>query len=180
MAHDRDKQFEELYQYYPAVVSLLRELGFDLDDARDLAQQVFVRVYEHMESYRGESRWSYLQKVTRRLAYNEIRDRHAIKRKGIHIATEEILELDDDRTLPPDTAFELRENADRLYRSVRQLPMGDQALVLMQLAGESHEGISSVTGLKISAVKSRFHVIRKRLRELLGEDVEGLGGDHDH
>ncbi|HYC60674.1 MAG TPA: sigma-70 family RNA polymerase sigma factor [Thermoanaerobaculia bacterium] len=179
MADDRDDRFEKLYEYYPAVVSLLRKLDFELDDARDLAHEVFLRVFQSMDAYRGESKWSYLETVTRRLAYNEIRNRHAAKRNGLHVATEEILELDDSRTLAPDEALRQKESAGRLYDAIRQLNADEQKLILLQLSGASYEDIVSLTGLKLSAVKSRLHVIRKRLRELLGEDVEGIGGGDD-
>src|SRR5258708_32529186 len=97
MSGDGDDAFRALFKYYPAVVASLRKLGFDHEDARDLAQQVFLRVYEHMDAYRGEAKWSYLEQVTRRLAYNVNRDRHAAKREGVHVATDEIVELADER-----------------------------------------------------------------------------------
>ena len=40
-----------------------------------------------MDAYRGESKLAFLLTVTRRLAYNDVRDRHARKREGTHVAT---------------------------------------------------------------------------------------------
>jgi RNA polymerase sigma-70 factor, ECF subfamily len=178
MARDRDEQFEELFQYYPAVVKLLRNLGFGPEDARDLAQQVFVRVYEHMDGYRGEARLSYLHRVTRRLASNFIRDRHAAKREGVIISTDEILDLRDQRDLA-DRSMERREDVDRLQHAIGQLSRDDQTALRLQLAGHSLQDIAAVLGITISALKSRFHVARGKLRELLGEDPEGLDGRDD-
>jgi RNA polymerase sigma-70 factor (ECF subfamily) len=176
MADDREKQFEELYAYYPAVVKLLRELGFELEDARDLAQKVFVRVYEHMDSYRGESRWGYLQKATRRLAYNKIRDDHATKRQhGIEVQTEEILELEDTRTPSPDEVLRSKQETARVRQAIEQLGPKDQTSIRLQLAGYSLEEIAQVVGTTPSALKSRLNGVRRRLRELLGDDMEGLG-----
>ena len=180
MADDRDKQFEELYAYYPAVVKMLRELGFELEDARDLAQKVFVRVYEHMDSYRAESRWSYLQKTARRLAYNKNRDDHASKRQhGIEVQTEEILELEDTRTPSPDAVLHSKQVTERVLHAIGQLEPKDQTSIRLKLAGYSLEEIAPVIGTTASALKSRLNGIRKRLRELLGDDVEGLGGSDD-
>ena len=179
MAGDRETQFEELYKYYPAVVSLLLRLDFDLEDARDLAQQVFVRVYEHMDAYRGESKLSYLERITRRLAYNSIRDRHAAKREGISVPADELLELHDERTTAADTALEQKENAARLHRAVEQLEPNERTAVLLQLSGQSYEEMVGTLGITIPALKSRLHMARKRLRELLGEEPEGLGGRDD-
>ncbi len=180
MGGDREKQFEELYAYYPAVVKLLLELGLELEDARDLAQKVFVRVYEHMDAYRGESRWSYLQKVTRRLAYNKNRDDHATKRQhGIEVQTEEILELEDTRTPAPDAVLQSKQETERLRRAIIQLEPKDQTSIRLKLAGYSLDEIAQVVGTTASALKSRLNGVRKRLRELLGDDVEGLGGSDD-
>ena len=179
MADDRDEQFEELFRYYPAVVKLLRNLGFDSEDARDLAQQVFVRVYEHMDAYRGESKWAYLQQVTRRVAYNENRDRHAGKRHGTTIPTEEILDLEDTHVPPPDAVLQSKEDTERVRHAIERLPPKDQTSIRLQLAGYSLEEIAPVIGTTASALKSRLNGVRKRLRELLGDDLEGLGGNDD-
>lgn len=179
MADDREEQFEKLYKYYPAVVKLLLNLGLELEDARDLAQQVFVRVYEHMDAYRGESKWAYLQQVTRRLAYNENRDRHAGKRHGTTIPTEEILDLEDKHVPSPDAVLESKEDTERVRQAIGQLSPKDQTSIRLQLAGYSLEEIAPIIGTTASALKSRLNSVRKRLRELLGTDVEGLGGSDD-
>jgi RNA polymerase sigma-70 factor (ECF subfamily) len=179
MADDREEQFEKLYKYYPAVVKLLLNLGFELEDARDLAQQVFVRVYEHMDTYRGESKWAYLQQVTRRLAYNENRDRHAGKRHGTTIPTEEILELEDTHVPQPEAVLQSKEDTERVQHAIGQLSPKDQTSIRLQLAGYSLEEIAAVIGTTALALKSRLNGVRKRLRQLLGDDVEGLGGNDD-
>jgi len=178
MGDDRDQQFEELFRYYPAVIKLLRTLGFDPEESRDLAQQVFVRVYEHMDVYRGEARLGYVLTVARRLAINAIRDRAAAKRQGVTIPTDKILDLSDKRDLA-DKSMERRESAERLWRAIGQLSRDDQTALRLQLAGHSLDDIAAVLGITISALKSRFNAARRKLRELLGEDLEGLGGRDD-
>jgi len=179
MADDREGQFEELFKYYPAVVALLLRLRFDLEDARDLAQQAFLRVYERMDAYRGESRWSYLEKTTRRLAYNEIRDRHAAKRHGVSVPTDELVDLADEGAVAADAALESKESAERLWRAIEQLGESDQISIRLQLAGLTLEAIAGQLGITVSALKSRLNVARRRLRDLLGEEPEGLGGRDD-
>jgi RNA polymerase sigma-70 factor (ECF subfamily) len=179
MPVDQNAAFEALFKYYPAVVSLLRKLDFDHDEARDLAQDVFLRVYQHMETYRRESKWSYLEQVTRRLAYNAKRDRHAAKREGIRVATEEIIELPDERTPAADAALESEETGQRVRRAVNQLTPRDQTAIRLQMAGLSQEDIAAKIGITVSALKSRLNVARKRLRVLLGDELEGLDNRDD-
>jgi RNA polymerase sigma-70 factor (ECF subfamily) len=176
MPGDHDAAFEALFKYYPAVVSLLRKMDFDHEDARDLAQQVFLRVYEHMDAYRGEAKWHYLEQVTRRLAYNDRRDRHAAKREGIRVATEEIIEFPDERTPAADATLESEETSQRIWWAVNQLTPSDQTAIRLQMAGLSQDAIARELGITVSALKSRLNVARKRLRVLLGEEPEGLDG----
>jgi RNA polymerase sigma-70 factor (ECF subfamily) len=180
MADDREEQFEKLYRYYPAVLALLvKKLGFEREDARDLAQQVFLRVYEHMDAYRAESKWAYLEKTTRRLAYNAKRDRHAAKRHGISVATDEILELEDTRAPSADASLESKENVDRIQSAMSQLGPLDQTALRLSLAGHSYEELAAKLDITVSALKSRLNVARKRLRDLLTEELEGFGTPDD-
>jgi RNA polymerase sigma-70 factor, ECF subfamily len=179
MAGDCEEEFEALFKYYPRVIALLLELGFDREEARDLAQQVFLRVYQGMNVYRRQSKLAYLETATRRLAYNAMRDRHAAKRAGIHVATDEIVELEDERAQAPDAALESKENTQRFWRAVNQLRADDQTAIRLQLSGVSQAGIAGKLGITVSALKSRLNLARKRLRVLLGEEPEGLGGRDD-
>ena len=55
-ARHQDERFSDLYdRYYRRVVAFLVRFGVAPDDASDLAQDVFVRVYEHMDDYRGDA-----------------------------------------------------------------------------------------------------------------------------
>lgn len=179
MRDDREELFEELLRYYPAVVSQLRKLGFDHEDARDLAQEVFSRVYEHMDAYRAESKLVYLQTVTKRLAFNVLRDRHAAKREGIHVETDEVVDLKDDRQETADRRLERLESLQRLRVAIAQLPPNEREAIRLQLSELPLEEIAKTIGITVSALKSRLHSARKRLRDLLG-DTEGLGGPDDH
>jgi RNA polymerase sigma factor (sigma-70 family) len=90
-----DEIFEDLYKrYYRAVVSIFVRRGFSFDEARDLAQATFVRVYKSMEAYRGDAEWAYLREVATRVGLNEIRYRQAGRRKV------ETMAIDDIDTLP--------------------------------------------------------------------------------
>ena len=58
---NNDDPFGGLYKYYDRVVAYLMAFGFSRDDARDLAQDVFVRVIESMSTFRGEAKWTFLE-----------------------------------------------------------------------------------------------------------------------
>ena len=176
MAEEHDEKFETLYAYFPAVVSYLMSLGFSLDEARDLAQDVFVRVYTHMDTYRGESRWAFLKMVAKRHALNTIRARHTVKRDGILISDESLAIRPSDAP-QPDEEFARAESEQRLYAAIAKLDGDSRMVVMLKLADNSYGEMAQTLGISVSAVKSRLHVARARLRELLGEDPDELGGE---
>lgn len=174
MSDENDTRYQQLLPYYDRLVRFIRQLGFTVDDARDLAQDVFLRVYEHMDAYRGDARWSYLQQVARRLAYNVIRDRKAGKRDGIMVPQEEILGLPDRGSVPPDAALIRKEIAQRLDAAINQLEESQRICVVMfYIAERSYEQISAILGITLPALKSRLNAARRRLKDLLGEEPRG-------
>src|SRR5690242_10334485 len=82
MTDSRDERLEQLLRYYPGLCRYFVRMGFPKEDARDLAQEVFVRVYDHLDAYRGESKWNYLATTARRLALNTLRSNDAAKRSA--------------------------------------------------------------------------------------------------
>jgi RNA polymerase sigma-70 factor (ECF subfamily) len=172
-----DRRFQDLYQYYGRVAYFFKQLGFAAEDARDLAQDVFIRVYEHMDSYRAEAKWSYLQQIARRTALNAFRDRSTKKRAGTAISETELTEISDPKVIPADRAMETEDTVQRVRRAIEQLPPDQRLCQLYALQGSSYREIGEIMGLTEAAVKSRLHQARKRLEELLGEDPKGLGDD---
>lgn len=177
MLYDKDTEFQRLLGYYDRVVGFLKQLRFAEEDARDLAQEVYIRVYEHMDTYRGEAKWNYLETVARRLAYNAIRDRHAAKRNGIVVPEDEMYALSDDTVVPADVAVEQKEKWQRLRNAVEQLAPSMKSCVLLYLEGCSYEEIQRRLVLSLPAVKSRLNQARKELRAKLGEDPGAFGGE---
>jgi len=179
MHADRDELFEELYKYYPKVIAFLLNLGYRREDADDLAQQVFTRVYRGMDDYRGESKVAFLEQVTRRVAFNDSRDRHAKKREGKHVPLDDVVGMPDTSTERPDEIVWRKESVERVRKAIEQLPPDDQTAIRYQLAGFSCDSIAGKIGITVAALKSRLHVARKRLKEILGDELEGMGGGDD-
>jgi RNA polymerase sigma-70 factor (ECF subfamily) len=174
---NEDEKIEKLYRYRPAVLGFMRRLGFSPEEARDLTQTVFVRVCQSVAQYRGQAAWGYLEKIARHVALNEIRDRHAQKREGIEVAEEEAVELSDKGAVPADSALEAKERTERLRGAVERLDPTLRTAVLLYLSDTPYEEIARTLGITVSAVKSRLHAARGRLREWIGEEPAGLGGE---
>jgi RNA polymerase sigma-70 factor, ECF subfamily len=172
---DDEKQFEALYKYYPGVLALLRRLGFPHDEAEDLAQESFVRVFRRMKEYRGDARWAYLEQTVRHVAANAIRAKNTGKRHGQTVSDEVLATVPDSMPLP-DEGLAQTAVVSRVRTAVTQLKKIDQTILLLHLNGRSYDEIAKGLGISMSAVKSRLNTARRRLRELLDQDP-GLRGE---
>jgi RNA polymerase sigma-70 factor (ECF subfamily) len=179
MAGSRDEQFEELYKYMPAVRGYLKRFGFSPDELDDIAHDVFVRVYQHMDDYRGESRLAYLQEVTRNVALNKIRDRHAGKREGILVPEEKLAGYIDESVPSPEATAAKRFDSLRLREAVERLDDNQRVCVMLYLADFSYLEIGEILGISQPALKSRLNVAREKLKEWMGQGPEGWGGRDD-
>jgi RNA polymerase sigma-70 factor (ECF subfamily) len=177
MSDEDDRNFQDLYQYYRRVVYFFKQRGFSEEDARDLAQKVYIRVYKGMDTYRAEAKWNYLEKTARRLAINELRDAAAKKRSAVMVSDDALIIVGDSHVVPADVALQRRETLEMIGAAIEQIPSDQKACLLLYAQGFSYQEISRRLGVPESGVKSRLHDARNRLRLLLGDELEGFGDD---
>lgn len=156
--------FERLYQQHGARVNALcRRLAVDAQRADELMQDVFVRAWEKLESFRGESSLdSWLHRVTVNVFLAADR---SDKRRRAHEDT-----VDDDRyelasaTAPVDVGDRID-----LERAIAALPQGARmAFVMHDIEGYSHEEIAAMSGIAAATVRVQLHRARRHLMEALG------------
>jgi RNA polymerase sigma-70 factor (ECF subfamily) len=169
---EKDQKFEKLFAYYPGVLAFLKRFGFSPDEASDLAQDAFVRVYEHMDDYRAESLWSYVQAVTRTVALNVIRSRHTQKREAILEPEEKLMDAADPRR-NPEEEFAQESGVRRIMHAIDRLDPKSKQCMLWSIAGFSYAEMTKTFDVTESALKSRLHEARNKLKEFLGEEPEG-------
>lgn len=182
--HDLEHLFQ---RYCRNVVRFFVRLGFPREEARDLAQEVFVRVYKGMESYRGEAEWAYLETIARRIAWNAIREGKTLKRSGIEVSLDALPcpdSLDRDPWTgqsPPTREDELIEReererqARRLKQAIGELPPKTRMCVVLRLGSLSYHEIQETLGITLDTVKARLNDARNLLRTKLREEP----GDFD-
>lgn len=86
MTQEREERLRTLYDdHFDRVIGYLMRIGVPRDDAREIAQDAFMRIYENMDRVSG-SPVVYLYTSARNLARNRLRDAHALKRYGISVS----------------------------------------------------------------------------------------------
>jgi RNA polymerase sigma-70 factor, ECF subfamily len=169
---DREGQFEDLYRsFYPRVVSYLNvTFRFSREDAADLAQEVFIRLYESIDEHRGEAKWSFVKSVTKRVAFNVMRERYSGKERSssavIDAEAARLILMADTRASQEDEAA-VQQMTTRLAAAVDALPPTIRSVLLLRVNEFSYAEIARDLGISMSAVKSRLHAARVRLREEL-------------
>ena len=152
----------------------VRMLG-DPEEAKDVAQDVFVRAYQSIGTFRGESALStWLVSITMNLCRN--RRRWWARRRGIIVAS-----LDDpvetgegtmgeqipDPSSSPAEDAERREQRQRLAQTLQLLEEPYRSvIVLRDIQGYSYEEIAQMVGCRVGTVKSRINRARLQLRAL--------------
>ncbi len=156
------RAFEKLYRSNAGLVYAicLRMCG-RAAMAEELTQDVFVRAWQKLASFRGESAFStWLTRLAVNVVLSEQRDRG---RREAHLTLTEDPEAFAVPVAPRDTATALD-----LERAIAALPdQARQVFVLHDVEGWKHPEIAGVTGLAVGTCKSHLHRARKLLREVL-------------
>ena len=157
------------------VVQLAMNLLGDRDEALDLSQEVFLRVFRTIHRFRGQSSlrtWIY------RIAVNQARNRHRFWRRR-HRADQVSLDqhiaahgdFSSGGELTPDRMLAQKQLGERLQRALDGLPFDQHtAIVLREIDGLSYEEIAFSLGVAIGTVKSRLTRARQALRLELREE----------
>jgi RNA polymerase sigma-70 factor (ECF subfamily) len=168
-AGDETACAELVEEHQRMVFQLALHLLGDRDEALDLSQEVFLRVFRTIHRFRGQSAlrtWIY------RIAVNQARNRHRFWRRrhradqvplDVHVAAHG--ELPSGEETGPDRALAQKELAGRLQQALERLPFDQRtAIVLREVDGLSYEEIAFSLGVAIGTVKSRLTRARHALR----------------
>ncbi len=167
--------FEELVQKYKhPVINIIYRLLHDLDEAEDLAQNVFVRVYQSAARYEVSAKFStWIFTIARHLCLNEIRRRSRHPAQSLESSQTESedsapRQYPDDKITGPPQAFLNRELEQKIQEALASLPDKQRlALAMCQENELSYEEMAKILGCSLSATKSLIHRGRETLKEKL-------------
>jgi RNA polymerase sigma-70 factor, ECF subfamily len=178
---DVEAMNELIQAYQKHVFNLAFRLSGNYDDAQDIAQEAFIRVFNSIHSFRGEanfSTWIY------RIVTNVFLDERKKQRVRDHGSLDEYLELEDssvarqieDPSPGPEASVEQRERNEVVGQAVLALPENQRVMIaLYHFQGRSYEEIADIMQLPIGTVKSRLNRARLALKDKLGAARELLG-----
>lgn len=168
--------FEPLVEKYrQRVWRLAYNVLRDREEAWDVAQDAFIRAYQALPAFRGQSAfYTWLFRIVMNVASDRARARAA---RGRAFGTERVPEEDWDRVMvdkpageqAPDEAAASAQDRERIMKALATLSEQHRdIIVLSDIEGLSYKEIAEVLEIPMGTVMSRLHNARRRLRSALG------------
>ncbi len=158
-------------EHYEAIFRFLRNLTGNKEDAEDLTQQTFLRAWEALPNFRGDSS---LSTWLHSIAYREYT--HWLRSQREFVPLDEIVDMPDEQANQNLEAVLLR------WAIYHLDPEHREVFVLYYVQGFSVKEIAKIIGVPAGTVKSRLFFARQKLKELLSdiipEPVRALGKNY--
>ncbi|MEY8744030.1 sigma-70 family RNA polymerase sigma factor [Bacillales bacterium AN1005] len=149
-------------RYKNKVFGIMRGMGASHQDAQDLAQDTFIRIYRYLPTRRAGSSfssWVYT------IAVNRMRD-FLREKKSVMTAVDNGLERRHDNT--PEQQVLHKEMQREIYRQMDELPEAYRLVLLLKYTNElSYEEIAEITGMSSGQVRNALHRGKKSLKKKL-------------
>lgn len=157
----RCKAFEQLVNAYSRqLYDLIRRIVLFHDDADDVLQEVFLKVWLNLDKFRAESKlssWLY------RIAYNEALQFVQRQKSTVSLQDSESNMV---QTLLSDPYFDGDETEAQLQDAVHSLPEKQQMVFNMKYFQEmKYEDIATITSTTVGALKASYHIAVKKIEE---------------
>lgn len=161
-ANDRLAQQLLYNRYANAMFTISYRITKDKELAADVLQEAFVRVFQYIYSFRGESTLGAWIKTI-------------VVRSALAILKKEKKELsyDIDEVNESPTNIHFAHDIDYLESAILSLPSGYRTVfLLIEVEGYTHQDVADLLGVSVGTSKSQLFYAKKRLRELISPKIE--------
>jgi RNA polymerase sigma-70 factor (ECF subfamily) len=169
-----EKAYRELLgRYQRPVFSLIYRMLRDREQAEDLAQETFVRVFNHIDRYDPKYKFSsWIFKIATNLTIDHIRkkevatvsidgSRYAVTADEIEASTISVVSEDEN----PEELLEAKELGSSIEEAIGDLRAEYRtAILLRHVEGREYQEIADIMGLPLGTVKTFIHRARKELQ----------------
>lgn len=161
----KEQAFKQLVNTYKQRLYWhVRKIVLNHDDADDVLQNVFIKVYKNIDGFKGDSKlysWLY------RIATNESITQINQKAKRSHI-TSEALQQQVIENLPNDVYFDGDEISIKLQKAIATLPQKQQLVFNMKYFDDlTYEELSEILETSVGALKASYHLAVKKITAFL-------------
>ena len=170
--------FETLVlEYEKNVYNIALRMTGNSEDAADMTQEAFIKAYNSLQSFRGDSKFSvWLYRIVSNVCLDFLRSKN--RRPTVSLSVEDddgedtdLLRIRKDRADHFELLLDRKLTRDSVRRGLDSLPPDyRQILLLREIQGLSYDEIAQALSLEVGTVKSRIFRARKRLCTFLIDD----------
>ena len=162
-------------EYQKNVYNVALRITGNAEDAADMAQEAFIKAFNSISSFKGDSRFSvWLYRIVSNVSVDFLRSKARRPSSSLSIENEEgeTVELEiADESLSPEQLLETKLSSQAVRRGLDSLPEDyRQILLLREIQGLSYDEIAQILDIEIGTVKSRIFRARKKLCAYLIKD----------
>jgi RNA polymerase sigma factor (sigma-70 family) len=149
-----------LLTYQKPLYNHIRNIVLNHDDTDDVLQNTFVKVFQHLKKFKGESKlFSWIYRIATNEAISFINQK--AKKKGISSESLQNKTIDN---LKSDPYFDGDEVQIKLHKAIAALPQKQQLVFKMKYFEElKYEQISKILGTSVGSLKASYHHAVKKI-----------------
>ena len=165
--------FEQIYfEHHKMVYNLALQYVQNLEDAEEITQDVFVKIYENLNSFQKKSSLkTWIYRITINQSLDFIKARNSKKRNFfsfIFSLNDEKLKFEPANFNHPGIELEQKEGYKKIFEAINQLSENQKtAIILLKIEGNSQAETAAIMKLTIKALESLFQRAKKNLEILL-------------
>ena len=148
-------EFNKLYEiYWDKIFRLCMGYVNDSDQAKDLAQETFITVWEKLSTFRNEANiGTWIFRIATNTCLSQIKNNKKIYSEEL---SDNLVEVKEDT---------LDEEIKMLYHFIAEFPELDRIIISLELEGINQSEISKIVGLSDSNVRVKIHRIKEKLTQ---------------
>jgi len=157
-------------RHHQAVFHLCFRYVGKREDAEEVAQDVFIRLYRSAGTYQPSAKLTtFLYRIAVNLSLNRIRDRKRKRWLSLEMLRQDKgIEFEASSSDHPDVVLEYQEKQIQVHKAIDSLPVNQRTAVLLhRFQGLSYEETAEVMKCSVSAVEARLHRAKLNLKKKL-------------
>jgi len=172
---DREAFATLVRKYQSKVLTLATRILDSRSEAEDIAQDIFVKIFQSLHDFRGASRFStWLYRIAVNHCLNHLRRR--TRQQQTLVMTDAVEWTQESQASNPYRTLEQKERWVLVQAKLQELSLEHRTIILLRdFEGLSYDEIADVLQLESGTVKSRLHRARMELKALLEPYLAGEG-----
>src|SRR5581483_6608201 len=169
-------------RYQRKVFSVALGMLKDREEARDVAQEAFVKVYKYLDHFKGDaSFYTWLYRITVNICIDVLRRRGALKGEQVEFDEQQQMDVSEANLgalgtrlgTNPQKSMLRKELAEKIQAALAEVPEKHRAILLLrELEGMSYEDLSRTLDIPKGTVMSRLFHARLKVQKVLNEYLD--------